>query len=60
MTENRTNDYFFLYDFAVLEIDTKDNLEQLYGSIGYDFNWLTQKQRPIFRKNALLIGYPIK
>lgn len=56
----RNNDYFYLYDFAVIELDTADNLEELYGSIGYDFDWLPQKQTPIFRKDALLVGYPIK
>jgi hypothetical protein len=44
----------------VIELDTADNLEELYGSIGYDFDWLPQKQTPIFRKDALLVGYPIK
>lgn len=26
ISANRKNDYFFLYDFAILEIDTEDNL----------------------------------
>lgn len=55
--KTRENDYLYLYDFAVIELDTTDNLEELYGSIGYDFNWLPQKK---IRKNTLIIGYPIK
>jgi hypothetical protein len=35
-------------------------LEDIYGSIGYDFSWIQQKERPILRKNAFLIGFPIK
>lgn len=34
---------FYLYDFAILELDTTDNLEEIYGSIGYDFDWLSKK-----------------
>lgn len=55
----RENDYFYLYDFAVIQLDTTDNLEEIYGSIGYDFSWIEQKERPILRKEAFLIGYPI-
>lgn len=41
--EDRENDYFYIYDFAVLEIETVDNLEDIYGSVGYDFHWLLHK-----------------
>lgn len=40
LKNNRANDYFFIYDFALMELDTTDNLEQIYGSIGYDFGWI--------------------
>jgi V8-like Glu-specific endopeptidase len=28
-----------LYDYAVLVLDTEDNLEEYFGSFGYDFDW---------------------
>ena len=27
----------FLFDYAVLELDTEHNLEEYFGSLGYDF-----------------------
>lgn len=57
--EGGKNDYFFLYNFAVIELDTSDNLELMYGSIGYDFTWLAGKHPLFFISRAILIGYSI-
>ena len=27
----------FLFDYAVLELETEENLEEYFGSFGYDF-----------------------
>jgi len=46
-----------IYDFAVLELDWKLNLEQYFGSLGYNFNTSSYTLRKVY-KNMQLLGYP--
>ena len=36
--ESKYNDTF-LYDYAVLVLDTEMDLESFFGSFGFDFDW---------------------
>ena len=47
----------FLFDYAVLVLDTEKNLEEYFGSFGYDF---LQKEYQFKQtvKNMRIIGYP--
>lgn len=38
------NSRAFLSDFALLVADTDENLEEKYGSLGYDFDWLSEAE----------------
>ena len=47
----------FLFDYAVLELDTEHNLEEYFGSLGYDFlQGQYEYQNTI--NNMSIIGYP--
>ena len=48
----------FLFDYAVLELETEENLEEYFGSFGYDFLQADyQFQKTI--KNMTIVGYPL-
>lgn len=47
----------FLFDYAVLELDTDQNLEEYFGSFGYDF-LQTEYQFQQTISNIAIIGYP--
>lgn len=46
-----------LLDLVIMELDTVENLDEIYGSFGYDFDWLPQLQTTLHVKQALLIGF---
>ena len=47
----------FIYDFAVLELDCELNLEEYFGSFGYNFNPSEYTFKKVY-ENMQVVGYP--
>ena len=46
-----------IYDFAVLEVESELNLEEYFGSFGYNFNPSEYELKKVY-DNMQLLGYP--
>ena len=49
----------YIYDFAVLQLESDLNLEEYFGSFGYNFNPSEYEFRKVYDSMQVL-GYPFK
>ena len=47
----------YIYDFAVLQVESELNLEEYFGSFGYNFNPSEYEFKKVY-DNMQLLGYP--
>jgi hypothetical protein len=48
----------YIYDFAVLQVESELNLEEFFGSFGYNFNPSEYEFKKVY-DNMQLLGYPL-